>query len=232
MENRPSSKRTIIGFGILFVGVAWLLSNLNVIDWNLNKYLFTWELILVFIGLVTIVGKDSKGFGLVMFGVGTVLYIRNVFHFHFELSTIFWPSVLIALGLVFIFKRGLEKKKSKYSQPKDDENVIDDVCIFGGLDKIIKSKAFEGGEVVTIFGGSELDLRHTEMLGDSITIELVNVFAGIKIFVPPNWTTRVQVVSIFGGFSDKSITTADPMEGKKELVIKGVAIFGGGEITN
>jgi hypothetical protein len=39
---------------------------------------------------------------------------------------------------------------------------------------------------------------------------------------------QVEVVSIFGGFSDKRHSST--IDRDKKLIIKGVAIFGGGEI--
>jgi hypothetical protein len=61
-------------------------------------------------------------------------------------------------------------------------------------------------------------------------LECVNIFGGSSMIVPSDWNIVVEVVSIFGGFADKRVpTVVDPT---KTLIIKGVAIFGGGEIKN
>jgi len=58
------------------------------------------------------------------------------------------------------------------------------------------------------------------------------IFGGSKFVVPDGWDIKLEVTSIYGGFSDKrerSIVVTDP---KKQLRITGVAIFGGGELAN
>lgn len=53
----------------------------------------------------------------------------------------------------------------------------------------------------------------------------------MSIIVPSDWTVNLQASSILGGFVDKrhnvKNTTTD-----RELVIKGSAIFGGGDIKS
>ena len=57
------------------------------------------------------------------------------------------------------------------------------------------------------------------------------MFGGGNLKVPPDWNVKVSVTSILGGFSDKRNTDpnkiADP---RKELIINGVVILGGGEV--
>ena len=51
--------------------------------------------------------------------------------------------------------------------------------------------------------------------------------------VPSDWNIHIEVVSVFGGFADKR-RKVDNMrtESSKILHIKGVSIFGGGEIKS
>jgi hypothetical protein len=44
---------------------------------------------------------------------------------------------------------------------------------------------------------------------------------------------RNEITSIFGGFSDDRKPSPDtPIDDKKELIIKGTVLFGGGDIKN
>ncbi len=43
---------------------------------------------------------------------------------------------------------------------------------------------------------------------------------------------KVEVTSIFGGFSDKRVKSIIVKETDRSLVITGTCIFGGGEIVN
>ena len=95
------------------------------------------------------------------------------------------------------------------------------------------SQDFQGGEVVAIFGGVELDLRQAGMTGDSAVLEINAIFGGVEIKIPRNWSAVVEGVGIFGGYADNSFQP-DPAQGPgvKQLIVKGVAAFGGVDVKN
>jgi Domain of unknown function (DUF5668) len=125
---------------------------------------------------------------------------------------------------------------SDSSQP-----MLDDVYIFWGGRRRILSKNFIGGDIVAIFGGFEIDLTQADFSADQIEIEMVAIFGGGELRVPPNWEVIVENVGIFGGTSDRTwhpnsvppaASTVAPPAPIKRLIIKGVAIFGGLTIKN
>ena len=50
--------------------------------------------------------------------------------------------------------------------------------------------------------------------------------------MPEEWDIKIEVTSVFGGFSDKRVRTIVERDREKTLVITGVNVFGGGEIVN
>jgi hypothetical protein len=119
--------------------------------------------------------------------------------------------------------------------------LLDDVYIFWGGRRRILSKNFMGGDIVAIFGGFEIDLTQAEFPADQVEIEMVAIFGGGELRVPPNWEVIVESVGIFGGTSDhtwhpQSVPPAAAGTASsapiKRLIIKGVAIFGGLTIKN
>jgi hypothetical protein len=61
-------------------------------------------------------------------------------------------------------------------------------------------------------------------------IEVVFIFGGSTMLVPADWNIQVEVFNIFGGYVDKRISSQiDP---NKTVIIKGVTIFGGGEVKS
>ncbi|MNY41651.1 hypothetical protein D3C86_1764820 [compost metagenome] len=83
-----------------------------------------------------------------------------------------------------------------------------------------------------MFGGSDIDLTQADFEG-VIKIDVVAVFGGVKIVIPPSWEVKSEVTAIFGGIDDKralGIPAAD--EPRKVLIIEGVAMFGGVDIRN
>ncbi len=120
---------------------------------------------------------------------------------------------------------------------------LDEVNIFWGRKRRIVAKNFIGGEIVTIFGGFDIDLRDADILGNIAEIEVVNIFGGGDIRVPPNWEIVMEAVGIFGGCNDRTLhpnasnTRPYPADGSavpqpKRLIVKGVAIFGGLNVKN
>ena len=129
-------------------------------------------------------------------------------------------------------------RSSETSAPR-----LNEVNIFWGGKRRIVAKNFVGGEVVSIFGGFDIDLREADMLGNSVEIEVVTIFGGGDIRIPPNWEVVMETVGIFGGCGDRTRHPEVPSAGAstvggaavpqpKKLVIKGVAIFGGMNIKN
>ena len=111
-----------------------------------------------------------------------------------------------------------------------DDDLLDDVNIFGGHDRIVTTKSFRGGSVISIFGGGKYDLRKSTLSHETNILEMINVFGGSKLIVPSDWEVKIEIVAIFGGYNDKRVVN-DVMSEQK-LIIKGIALFGGGEITS
>ncbi|MDB5030504.1 DUF5668 domain-containing protein [Mucilaginibacter sp.] len=111
------------------------------------------------------------------------------------------------------------------------DDHLDAVSIFGGVKKIIFSKNFQGGEIVNIFGGSELDFTQADING-RVYIDVTQVFGGTKIIVPSHWMVLSDLSAVFAGFDDKRIRTSTPLDNNKILVLKGISIFAGVDIRS
>jgi predicted membrane protein len=110
------------------------------------------------------------------------------------------------------------------------EDFIDSTSIFGGVHKKIVSKTFKGGDIVTMMGGTEIDLSQADFTG-TIRLDVTQIMGGTKIIVPPHWEVRSEVTAIFAGFEDKRQQPA-VLNSEKILVIDGTSIFGGIELKN
>jgi predicted membrane protein len=110
---------------------------------------------------------------------------------------------------------------------RSGENYFENVNVFGGSKKVVISKDFRGGEVVTIFGGSDINFTQADINGIA-TLDMVQIFGGAKLIIPSNWRVQTEeLVCIFGGLDDKRHPqTLTPDDGKV-LILKGVCIFGG-----
>jgi len=156
-----------------------------------------------------------------------------------------WPLALIAFGLIFIARSGRRsmnasaEKKNVNSDNQElknegnitDEDFISSTSIFGGCKKNIISKNFRGGDLINIFGGSELDLTQADMPEPAI-IEITTIFGGTKFIVPSDWNIKSEAVMIFGGIDDKRKMHPSSVTPEKTLILKGTVIFGGIDIKS
>lgn len=111
------------------------------------------------------------------------------------------------------------------------EEYIDSVSVFGGTKKNILSKNFKGGDVTNIFGGAELNFYHADING-VVVLDVVQIFGGTKIIVPPSWEVVTEMAAVFGGIDDKRSLNQILTDKSKVLLIKGTSIFGGIDIRN
>jgi predicted membrane protein len=85
--------------------------------------------------------------------------------------------------------------------------------------------------LTAIFGGSKIDLRSATLAKGRNVLDIFFVFGGSKLIIPTSWDIKIEVSSIFGGFSDKRHMRPDEVrDPSRELIIKGVTFFGGGDI--
>lgn len=225
MKHNPGRKTLVFGLLVIGLGLVWLLRNLGWISEPVWDLIWSWQMLLIAIGLVTISNGSDRTFGWILIVVGGFFMITK----YFDVSVSLWPVILILIGIIILF--GSRKvtcfRKSVYVS--EGEDFIDEVAIFGGNEKSIHSNAFRGGKVVSIFGGSTLDLTKVNLIPGA-QIETVTIFGGSTLIIPSDWNVKIEVMSIFGGYSDKRM--AAQVDINKTLIIKGVTIFGGGEIKN
>jgi predicted membrane protein len=121
---------------------------------------------------------------------------------------------------------GATESREKYWS----DNWLETVTIFGNVKKLVYSKNFKGGDIVSIFGGSEINLTHADFKGN-IVIELVQIFGGAKLIIPPHWQVRSEMVAIFGGIDDKRPPQPN-YDPEKVIILNGTTLFGGIEIKS
>lgn len=114
-----------------------------------------------------------------------------------------------------------------------DEDYIESTAVLAGVKKNIISKTFKGGEIVNVFGGTELNLMQAD-LEDKATLEITQVFGGTKLIVPSHWEVKSEMsVTVLGSVEDKRVMSpALSTEPRKVLVLVGTTVFGGIEIRS
>jgi len=222
METPKLHGRVIIGILMIILGALFVMRNYEILDFPYEY--FTWEYFFILIGVLFLFLSRNKAAGFVFIAIGL-----------FNLVPELWPLLLVLIGLYIIYGRTRHNKQKDESaeteQSKSSTDYVESVSIFGGGSKIINSDNFKGGSIVSIFGGSEINLVNSKLGEGENNIEITAVFGGTTLTVPPDWNVVIDVLPIFGGFSDKRMK--DPNKKIQEgrtLLLKGVVLFGGGEI--
>jgi len=232
-SNNRNNSHLIIGILLVIGGILLIGEVSHIFPWRLREYLFTWQSILIFMGLIFIAGRDSKPTGYILLAIGSFFMLPRVFrHLDMDWGSLFWPVMLIILGLVFIFRRSGHHHLGHLEASESRDDFIDDVSVFGGHDRVVVSQQFKGGRLTNIFGGSKYNMNRARLAPGRQVIDVAMIFGGSKFIVPDDWDIRVEVVSIFGGFSDKRMNVKAEKDPERSLVFKGVTIFGGGELVN
>lgn len=248
----------LAGLVILSIGTVFLLKEMNIFQFP--GWLFSWPMIVVVAGIFIGAGNSFRDAGwLFISGVGVVFLMGKIWP-EIPVWNYTWPVIVIIIGLVMILSPRRKKSwKYEYHYKWDDgtrqeednkvegiadeavkteekgniklgDNWTDVVSIFSNVKKQVYSKDFKGGDIVAIFGGAEINLMQADFTG-TIYIDMVQIFGGTKLIVPPHWQIRPETTAIFGGIEDKRTpqTNYDP---EKVVILNGTTLFGGIEIRS
>lgn len=241
-EGRGSRGHIWTGIFLLLIGIAALIKA-TITDFP--DWVFSWQMLLIALGFFIGLRHNFKGAAwFILILIGGIFLINEVYP-EFSYRRYVWPIALIAVGLFFIARSGSrslrDSNEKKNIDPNDpqlknegsftNEDFVNSTSIFGGSKKIIISKNFRGGDIVNIFGGSELDLTQADMSEPAI-IEITTIFGGTKLIVPSDWDIKSEAVMIFGGVEDKRKMHTINEVPDKTLVLRGTVIFGGIDIKS
>ncbi len=224
----------IMGFVFLGLGLVFLFDRLGIIPDAIRHIIISWQALIIFIGAINLIKPHSRFAGIILILVGGAFLLPRIVDVPFETKQLIWPVILIFIGLLILLKTNRIKQHwaTKHCvQTTGSNEQLDELAIFGGSKRIITSQTLKGGNITAIFGGVELDLTEADFEGDTAVIDITAIFGGATIVVKSDWEVQLQVTSIMGGFADKR-KVYKGIQGSKTLIIKGVAIFGGGEIKS
>lgn len=230
LNKQTTDRRVWLGAILIILGGLFLLNSLDIFNFRFTRIFISWPFFFFVIGLYILVQTEKKVFGAILTGLGGLFLIPRIIPGVYISWSVVFPILLIAVGLYIILH---SRKNTEFLRGEIKEDTVDDISIFGGGDKIVTSKNFKGGNITAIFGGSEINMTQCQLAEGVNSIDVFALFGGTTIIVPKHWNVVVSVSSILGGFSNKGIK--DPtieIDTSRSLVIKGLVIFGGGEVKN
>ncbi|WP_342118189.1 LiaF transmembrane domain-containing protein [Pseudoduganella sp. OTU4001] len=247
-RERNTATQMFIGGAVILAGFLFLIDNLGWID--LEMHVHFWPFVIMVMGASTLAqaprrGSGSAIAGIVMLGFGLLSLLKGMGLIYISWKVIF-PIGIIAAGLMMVLRARRRSASSStvdamadvdnpdrsamfcVSEGESSERILDLTAVLGGFQRKVTTQDFRGGDITTVMGGVDLDMRTASLNGTAV----VNVFAlmgGISIKVPTDWTVELEGTPILGGFDEK---TMQPKDASKRLVVRGTAIMGGVEIRN
>jgi predicted membrane protein len=238
--KRHKMKKYAFGFFVILAGLLLLAFNFDILPYGWKHVFFSWQMLLIVIGAISIFGNDSKMPGLILMLIGGFFIIPEIFVMHISFTRLFWPLILIIIGVMILSKRRINdrwKQKFEYkfgqtvSSPAE-EGYINEENIFSGSKRRVTNQVFKGGKISNVFGGTEIDLTQATLAEGKTELIIECIFGGVTLIVPADWKVVLNISAVLGGFSDKRVVVKEPSDPNKVLIIRGSAIFGGGEIKS
>lgn len=226
-------KKYAFGVIVIIAGFLLLLTNIEVLPYSIRHIFFSWQMLLIVIGVVSLFGKESHLPGSILILVGVFFILPRVFPIPFSMTHLFWPVIIIAIGLIILFKGfGRNLFGHREGSLKLEDGFIREENVFGGSKQRVTHESFKGGTISCIFGGSEIDLSQARLAPGEHTLEINAIFGGATVVVPADWKIILKNSAILGGFADKRTYIKESPDPSRVLIIKANAIFGGGEIKS
>lgn len=219
--------RYIVAAILIILGTGFLLDQMNVLYFSdiISNW---WPLIIIAIGLVLLTRSHGALMpAMIVLIIGVLLQANELHMLPWGFWATFWPLMLVAIGVGILFSKRKHVKNHQFNR-----DLIDIVALFTAGKHVIKTDDFKGGDISTIFGGADLDLRYAEMKSGKATLDLFVAFGGVNIKVPENWRIEGSGLPLFGGYDDKTRQNYVDLTTAPVLQIKYFVMFGGVEVKN
>ena len=255
--DREKTEVLVGGAVLMAIGIALLLDRTGVLVWTTRWSM--WAMLIIGYGLVTV--WWSRATGLFLIGFGAWLWAADAGWLPLRESWpllivalglgVMWQAwaeperspaltrsgrarraALIILVVNLAIFSGTRTGAWRTLTERDERADVRVISVIGGARRTVVGPAFKRGEVVSVMGGSELDLRDATLApGSEVTIDIFTLMGGGVIRVPEGWVVDVRAVPILGGIGDRrwsdSTSSAAPQADAPRLVIEGSIIMGG-----
>jgi predicted membrane protein len=231
-RNPIFDAKILFAVAIILLGLLALLDNIGIdIEFNFWKY---WPVILILVGAGQLLQpREYRQYfsGLFFLAAGILLLANNLIEeFYFSIWEL-WPLLLVFFGGKLLSDAIWGSGKAKVGK-----DFVSLTAILGGGDFKFTSRNLQGGQITAFLGGCKADLRDADFSGEQLIIDVTAFMGGAEIIVPRHWRVTMQGVPILGGMDNKADyepeITGQQSSVEKNLVVKGVVMFGGVEVKN
>jgi predicted membrane protein len=226
-----ADRRFMFGLFLIVVGFLWVLIRLDVIPYGWTDVLISWQMLLIAIGIFSFIAGNRTA-GVILMAIGGYFLVDELIIIPPIVRQLGWPILIIAVGITLLFAHNRSKTNAVLEPSANNSDFFDDFVIFGGKEIFVNSQKFLGGKITAIFGGVDYDFREAILSENGATIDCLCLFGGTGFKLPPDWSVKNEINTVFGGFSDKRKSSVHNVskDFSKTLVVKGFCAFGGVEV--
>ncbi len=232
-----SAHRILVGMVLILAGIILFLKFSGIaMPVFIPHWVFTWPMILIVLGVVFILGKETRSTGTFLLLVGGVFLVHDLFGFGLRtIISYVIPALLVFFGIKMLFPQNHGKKltgESPEASGFSPKGRLDESVILQSRQQSHGGKPFQGGNVVCIFGGYSLHLKDSQLDQGTSILNITCLFGGCELYIPSDWTVKMEASSVFAGISDKrfQLNPSHTTHDDKVLIVRGSFIFSGLEI--
>ena len=177
---------TNLAFGIclILVGTALMLDRLQLVD--AAQIFRFWPVALMLFGAALVIQSFQR-----------VDPVQARSQQGFDGGHIF-ALIIFAIIMSQVFNRG------GFTARADSSETVNLFAVMTHHQQVSSAAVFRGGEMTSVMGHSDLDLRKTTVApGEEAVIEVFTLMGGTTIRVPEGWSVEVRAVAIAGGAKDR-----------------------------
>jgi hypothetical protein len=105
-EKMVRTNNKQVGIGLVLIALAGLLfaDNFDILPWGWEHYVFTWQSLLIVIGLISLAKNESRTTGIILISVGGFFLAAKFLEFSYTIHHLLWPTLLTIVGILMIVR--------------------------------------------------------------------------------------------------------------------------------
>jgi predicted membrane protein len=240
---RSAAYQLTVAVALIAFGILLFLDNVGFLP--VERLYEYWPVIPIALGVSRLIYRPSVVSALwsvFLICVGSVFLLINLHVLHIRndgtgpLALLFITFGFLAL-IKTIDKRTIAARQRQFPGfvHWTSTDILNESTVMGSVKRRVESTNFLGGEIHTVLGNIEIDLRAAQLPtgARSATIEVECILGATTIRVPESWKVGVQAQGIMGNVEDKTIPPrADKAESAPVLIVTGSCVMGQVELEN
>jgi hypothetical protein len=121
IKSQDNNSKVVLAYVLIGIGIIWILRKIGLyfdipyfylqniffpfrdIFHDITHFIFSWQMVLIIVGLILMAGKRSAGIVLIV--VGGIFLLPKIFIIPGLTFTMFFPVLLVGLGIAMIARK-------------------------------------------------------------------------------------------------------------------------------